>query len=70
MIESSVPNCPNYLFQLTQQDGEELDPDVFTQYPAMLKIFTKDYSKIGMYTIKMTVKFDSDAYLTFEEFEF
>ena len=62
MIESSVPNCPNYLFLLSQQDGEELDQNVFALYPAMLKIFTEDNSKIGMYSILVKVKFDSDAY--------
>ena len=60
-VFSSVKDCPNVAFALEYQDGEVIDPEIFTQYSQMLKIYSVDVTKIGTYSMRLIVYFDSNS---------
>ena len=61
-VGATVPYCPSYDFLMTQENGEPLNPDIFTSYPAMLKILTDDITNIGIYTIILRARFINPIY--------
>ena len=59
-ISSSVADCPDYKFQFESQDGNLLNPDVFTQIREILKIYTEDSEMVGDYPLRARVYFYSE----------
>ena len=56
-----MKDCPNLAFSLEYKDGGAIDPEIFTQYSKVLKIYTADITKIGIYLMRLTVYFSSDS---------
>ena len=63
-ISSSVTDCPDYKFQFESQNGNLLNPDVFTQIRDILKIYSEDSEMTGDYPLKVIVYFYS-AFMTY-----
>ena len=63
-ISSSVTDCPGYKFQFESQDGNLLNPDVFTQIREILKIYSEDPEMEGDYPLRVIVYFYS-AFMTY-----
>ena len=56
--------CPNYQITIINDDGSELNSNVFTfdQTSSEFRIDTRDVSLSGTYQLKIVVSFDSSLY--------
>ena len=61
-VTSTIKDCPSFAFTLLQQDGENIDPELFVQISQMLKIYTEDDDMIGTYPLQLIASFDSSTF--------